>query len=212
MEDHSGYDQMPPLGDLLDAGKEVERWWTEDEMHKQDGAPAGNVSAAGRHCQSGGPKIMKSITLTQPWATLVAIGAKRIETRSWPTSFRGQISIHAAKTFPSAAKDFCTSRLVCRVLGWPECPASLTQEWLDDNALHIKALPVGCVLATATLVNCMETSLIRRYVLPFSEQEEAFGDYEPGRFGFLLENVIQLASPVPAKGARGLWEWEGTSN
>ena len=28
---------------------------------------------------------MKALTLTQPWATLVAIGAKRIETRSWAT-------------------------------------------------------------------------------------------------------------------------------
>lgn len=40
---------------------------------------------------------MKAITLTQPWATLVAIGAKRIETRSWATRYRGPLAIHAAK-------------------------------------------------------------------------------------------------------------------
>lgn len=155
---------------------------------------------------------MKALTLTQPWATLVAIGAKRIETRSWPTSFRGQIAIHAAKSFPGSAKDMCTARFFCRVLGWPEAPPQLTQEWIDDNSRRIKSLPVGCVLATAMLVNCIETSLIRRYVSPFTEQEEGFGDYTPGRFGFLLENVIQLAAPVPAKGALGLWEWEPPSN
>jgi hypothetical protein len=38
---------------------------------------------------------MKGLTLTQPWATLVAIGAKRIETRSWPTRYRGLLAIHA---------------------------------------------------------------------------------------------------------------------
>ena len=39
---------------------------------------------------------MKVLTLTQPWATLVAIGAKRIETRSWATKYRGPLLIHAA--------------------------------------------------------------------------------------------------------------------
>ena len=151
---------------------------------------------------------MKAITLTQPYATLVAVGAKKIETRSWATSFRGQIAIHAAKGFPGEAKRFCESRMLCRVLGWPECPATLTQEWLDDNARRIKALPVGCVLATADLVNCVDTGSIRRYVQPFTEQEEAFGNYNPGRYGFLLENVVQLAAPVPAKGSLGLWDWD----
>ena len=44
---------------------------------------------------------MKALTLTQPWATLIAVGAKRIETRSWGTSYRGRIAIHAAKGFAS---------------------------------------------------------------------------------------------------------------
>ena len=39
---------------------------------------------------------VKVLTLTQPWATLVAIGAKKIETRSWSASYRGPLAIHAA--------------------------------------------------------------------------------------------------------------------
>lgn len=49
---------------------------------------------------------MKAVTLTQPWATLVAIGAKQIETRSWPTNYRGPLAIHAGKG-PST-------------IGWPQ--------------------------------------------------------------------------------------------
>src|SRR5690348_17556570 len=49
---------------------------------------------------------MKALTLTQPWASLVAIGAKRIETRSWSTSYRGPLAIHAAKGFPKSAQEF----------------------------------------------------------------------------------------------------------
>ena len=40
---------------------------------------------------------MKALTLYQPWATLVAIGAKKIETRSWSTPYRGPLAIHAGK-------------------------------------------------------------------------------------------------------------------
>lgn len=34
---------------------------------------------------------MRGLSLTQPWATLVAIGAKKIETRSWTTTYRGAL-------------------------------------------------------------------------------------------------------------------------
>lgn len=37
------------------------------------------------------------LTLWQPWASLVASGTKRIETRSWQTPHRGPVIIHAAK-------------------------------------------------------------------------------------------------------------------
>ena len=40
---------------------------------------------------------VKAITIWQPWASLVAVGAKTMETRSWPTKYRGPIAIHAAQ-------------------------------------------------------------------------------------------------------------------
>ena len=39
---------------------------------------------------------MKAITIWQPWATLLPLGVKLYETRSWATSYRGPIAIHAA--------------------------------------------------------------------------------------------------------------------
>ena len=39
---------------------------------------------------------MKVLTLHQPWASLVALGVKTIETRSWSTQYRGPLAIHAA--------------------------------------------------------------------------------------------------------------------
>lgn len=40
------------------------------------------------------------LTLHQPWATLIALGAKTVETRGWPTKYRGPIAIHAGLARP----------------------------------------------------------------------------------------------------------------
>src|SRR5258708_5270609 len=45
-------------------------------------------------------RVVKALTLWQPWASLIAVGAKTIETRSWSTSYRGPLAIHAAKRKP----------------------------------------------------------------------------------------------------------------
>lgn len=39
---------------------------------------------------------MKVISIMQPWATLIVLGHKKIETRSWNTKYRGEILIHAS--------------------------------------------------------------------------------------------------------------------
>lgn len=41
--------------------------------------------------------MMKVITLKQPWATLIALGYKQYEFRSWSTKYRGPILIHAGQ-------------------------------------------------------------------------------------------------------------------
>ena len=48
---------------------------------------------------------MKALTLTQPWASLMELGQKEVETRSWYTGYRGELVIHAAKGFPKWAKE-----------------------------------------------------------------------------------------------------------
>lgn len=39
-------------------------------------------------------------------------------------------------------------------------------------------------------------------------REYVFGDYTPGRYAWILEDVKQLPEPIPAKGHQGLWNWE----
>lgn len=39
---------------------------------------------------------MKVLIIIEPWATLIKKGKKVIETRSWKTSYRGELYIHAS--------------------------------------------------------------------------------------------------------------------
>ena len=41
---------------------------------------------------------MKALSVKQPWANLLASGQKTIETRLWPTDYRGPILIVSSKT------------------------------------------------------------------------------------------------------------------
>ena len=144
--------------------------------------------------------MMKAITLTQPWATLVAIGAKRIETRSWRTAYRGSLAIHAAQGFPKLARDTCKQ---------PEFACELGPD----------PLPLGAVIATCRLIACIPTRELqenhvievdlfakcRDFVL--DDRERRFGDYSSGRWAWLLAE-IRACEPIPAKGALALWDWE----
>jgi hypothetical protein len=156
---------------------------------------------------------MKALTLTQPWCTLVALGAKKIETRSWPTSYRGPLAIHAAKGFPAWAREFACS---------PPCYQAMVRQDPDrDLREPFPDYPLGVVLATCRLVACIRTEVVSGKVSAhlwgtagggqLTAQERAFGDYSPGRWAWVLEDVQPLAEPVAAKGQLRLWEWEGGS-
>jgi activating signal cointegrator 1 len=133
---------------------------------------------------------LKALTLTQPWATLVAIGAKKIETRSWRTNYRGSLAIHAAKGFDAATQDVCLRQPFCR---------ALAQVLSDPDALH--ELPRGKIVAVCTLNDCIPMEELQSVKSP----ERDFGDYSPGRFAWILTNVRALKHPVEARGALGLW-------
>lgn len=168
---------------------------------------------------------MKAITIREPWATLMAIGAKQIETRSWPTNYRGPIAIHAAKGMTGADADFLrhyNAKFLdafneSRIHPITGMPVAL-DEYFNIYDWNFEFAPAtwflqrtrGCVIATATLDCCgaFDAATHRRVIDRFGENELAFGDFTPGRFGFYLANVVRLPRPIPAKGQLGLWDWE----
>lgn len=132
---------------------------------------------------------MKALTLMQPWATLMAVGAKRIETRSWPTAIRGEVAIHASKTFPRDAIEIARDDPFKTVL-------------IEAGIRKLADLPLGAIVAVGDLVDCVPTANL---VVDLDDDEFEFGNYAAGRYGFVFRGIRMLAHPVPAKGALGFW-------
>ena len=143
---------------------------------------------------------MKGLSLTQPWATLVAIKAKRIETRSWSTNYRGVVAIHAAKGMPRQAQEICFDEPFFSSL-------EAAGDWVPDVELPAPRkpnLPFGTIIAVADLWDCRSIDACRRWV-PTDERELAFGDYTEGRWMWFLCKIRQLSTQIPCRGALGLW-------
>lgn len=161
---------------------------------------------------------MKAITILQPWASLIACGAKQYETRSWKTNYRGPIAIHAGLKEPHY-----------NYYPQPQMTAIVMAETLiKSGVFNLKtnracdifcSLPRGVIVAVADLVDCMEVICpVLDYKQPVtaaelqagvmvSGKEYMFGDYSKGRYAWKLENIQVLKTPIPAKGKQGLWNF-----
>jgi hypothetical protein len=175
---------------------------------------------------------MKALTLHQPWATAIAEGIKTIETRSWSTSYRGPLAIHAGRSLEGI--EMLDAGRLCR-----EDDAALVAQLVEIGVRQWGDLPLGAIVAVVNLVDVVpigETAddgdpFPRIVVIPkrpplyrstapypslvlfrdpmaegvdISEQQP-WGDFTPGRFAWLSADVRKLDEPIPAKGRQGLW-------
>lgn len=153
---------------------------------------------------------MKALTLYQPYASLIACGVKTIETRSWYTSYRGPLAIHAAKTVPEAWRDdfdFLFERYK------DELRRVADLYLLEDGSFDLR-LPVGGIVALAELKQCLPTDDTHDDLGYLFDDGESVrvpdndlltGNYAVGRFGWMLANVRALEFPILCKGKQGLW-------
>jgi len=125
---------------------------------------------------------MKAISLWQPWASAMALGWKKNETRHWSTKHRGPLLIHAAK----------------KVIGWPSLDI---QSMFDEIAFQPSDLPRGVILCKVDLVDCQKTFIHNRP----RGVEGIFGDYTPGRFMWITEKIEVFNDPIPFKGSQGFF-------
>jgi hypothetical protein len=136
---------------------------------------------------------VKVLTLTQPCASLMAFGHKTIETRSWPTSYRGTLAIHAVA---GIARDLAPIAEAVRRRAWR----------VGHLGLHAQAqaLPRGAILAVVWLWDVCRTEEARLSLLEDDDELE-YGDFTPGRWARWTRQRQCLPEPIPCRGTLGLW-------
>lgn len=132
---------------------------------------------------------IKVISLHQPWASLMAMGVKRFETRSWGTKFRGQVIIHATKQLYVDTRDAAFMK-------------ALREAGIED----VNKLPLGCALAVGDLVGCYKAESVYPHI---TDAERLFGNYADGRIAWEFKDVSLFNKPVPVRGQQYLWDWPG---
>jgi activating signal cointegrator 1 len=149
-------------------------------------------------------KLLQSDTVTtlslhDPWGSALAVGAKSVETRSWPAPERyweQAIAIHVSGTLTAQAKAVCEEEPFSRVL------QSAGYSWTPRQGFGWN-LPLKHVIAIAWLERVQRitsTCLV-------DEHERIFGNYTPGRYAWKFGAVYRLKQPIEATGRLGLWQW-----
>lgn len=136
---------------------------------------------------------MHALSLWQPWASLIACGAKTVETRSWSTAYRGALAIHAAM--------HPIDRQLIQTWPYRQCLLLAGFRAGETQLVASARLPRGCIVAIANLTSVRSTHDWR----PGDPQELAFGDYAPGRYAWCLSDIQALKDPIPVKGQRLLF-------
>lgn len=123
---------------------------------------------------------LKALSIHGPWAWAILAGHKRVENRSWNTSYRGRLAIHAGRSRDSDERATALFR-------------SLGIDYPDE-------FPRGAILGTVDLLD----------VLPREAYLEKFGADPVNRsmaFGplcWVLDNP-RIRKPIPCAGALSLW-------
>jgi hypothetical protein len=142
---------------------------------------------------------MKVLSLWEPWATLMAVGEKVIETRSWHTGYRAWLAIHSAKHFTADEDDLCWQEPFRGSLIRAEIPI---QPYRSGRRFQF---PHGCILAVVCVHACCPTTSVFRAMPRLDcDKERAFGNYDPGRWAWVTAERFRLPDPIPFKGEQGL--------
>lgn len=131
---------------------------------------------------------MKVLTLIQPWATLVILGEKKIETRSWKTHYRGEIAIHAGKKVDKSVFEEPYYKDIFKKY-------NLT----PDNIIR------SSIIGTCSIIDVKRTEELVGII---SERERAFGNYCPDRFGWILDDIKPIEPIRNVKGMLGFWSFD----
>jgi activating signal cointegrator 1 len=132
-------------------------------------------------------KIMKAISLWQPWASLWLSPAKIHETRHWPIKHRGWLVVHAARRTIDDYRGDDLDQVCDRVFG---------KGWNAD-------LPLGALIGAVNIIECKRTEdILSGYQEP---DDYVCGDFSKGRYGWKRDKLIVFDKPIPYSGKQRIF-------
>lgn len=128
--------------------------------------------------------IHKAITLHQPWAELLVLGIKEMETRSWPINkLLGNMDIHASK------------RPMCDV------GKALAAKYNINNLVY------GAIIGNVFFASCFQIDEgWVQWAQKCSEYE--LGEWREGRFGWHALAATKLKEPIYCRGYQRIWNFD----
>jgi hypothetical protein len=134
------------------------------------------------------PGERPALSVRQPWAALLVAGRKTVEVRTWPTSVRGPVLIHAGKIADK------------RPDGW---------RWVDTPELSTAAELLGGVVGLADLVECLAYRSAEAFAADQPRHRNAADWFKPPvLYGFRFENARPVRF-LPFKGNTFFFKVEG---
>ena len=119
-----------------------------------------------------------ALSLTQPWASLICIGLKDVENRTWQTDYRGRLFIVASSSnvLPAFEQGLIRQPIV----------DAIQREQKKGNLPVLSALPQSAVIGYVDLVDCTGEEV---------ESIWSEGSLEEGNVNWLLENAYIFDEP-----------------
>jgi len=127
-------------------------------------------------------ELMKALSIKQPWAWAIDDGHKTIETRTWPTKYRGDLVIVSSLQPDKQQLDYVMQE---------------SKGKIADLLLY------GYAIAIAELVDCR--------LMVEGDVDAAMCDMYPESYSWVLENVRKI-KPFKQKGALGIYQIEMSLN
>lgn len=134
---------------------------------------------------------MKTITIKQPWAHLICTGIKDIENRTWKTSFRGRVLIHASA---KNEKNFTFTQEQSDAL-----------ESINENQKFINSSIIGSVEIVDCVIN--HPSIWAEKGTVFAGYDKYGWSKHKPIYNWILANPIMFFESIPAKGNQGFWNY-----
>lgn len=137
---------------------------------------------------------MKTLSIRQPWASLIAHGIKDIENRTWPTKYRGRIYIHASgqPSFSNLTHGLSHDQMDAFVL---------SNSGLYLDAKH-DSYPKMAIIGEVDIVDC-----VKNYNSIWAELQ---WQHMHVCWNWVLANPVLYDEPIlNVKGRLSLWEYKG---